>query len=299
MDRFHEMQVFLAVAEERSFGRAARRIALSAPSVTRAIAALEKRLGAKLLHRTTRGVRPTEAGERFLVDARRILADLEQSEGAASAGRSDVRGTLAITAPVLFGDLVVTPILIDFLAREPGVAIRAVFEDRIVSLVEEGIDVAIRIGPLPDSGLTAKSVGSVRRVVCASPAFLAAHGRPEHPRALTGLPIIVSAASVLVTEWRFDADDRELIVRPAPRLSVSSNRAAIEAARLGAGLTRVLSYQADPFVAAGELEYVLEDYETDPIPVHVVHSAGRNAPVKVRAFVDYCVATLRRHPALH
>lgn len=299
MDRFHEMQVFLAVAEERSFGRAARRIALSAPSVTRAIAALEKRLGTKLLHRTTRGVRPTEAGERFLVDARRILADLEQSEGAASAGRSDVRGTLAITAPVLFGDLVVTPILIDFLAREPGVAIRAVFEDRIVSLVEEGIDVAIRIGPLPDSGLTAKSVGSVRRVVCASPAFLAAHGRPEHPRALTGLPIIVSAASVLVTEWRFDADDRELIVRPAPRLSVSSNRAAIEAARLGAGLTRVLSYQADPFVAAGELEYVLEDYETDPIPVHVVHSAGRNAPVKVRAFVDYCVATLRRHPALH
>lgn len=299
MDRFHEMQVFLAVAEERSFGRAARRIALSAPSVTRAIAALEKRLGAKLLHRTTRGVRPTEAGERFLVDARRILADLEQSEGAASAGRSDVRGTLAITAPVLFGDLVVTPILIDFLAREPGVAIRAVFEDRIVSLVEECIDVAIRIGPLPDSGLTAKSVGSVRRVVCASPAFLAAHGRPEHPRALTGLPIIVSAASVLVTEWRFDADDRELIVRPAPRLSVSSNRAAIEAARLGAGLTRVLSYQAEPFVAAGELEYVLEDYETDPIPVHVVHSAGRNAPVKVRAFVDYCVATLRRHPALH
>lgn len=299
MDRFHEMQVFLAVAEERSFGRAARRIALSAPSVTRAIAALEKRLGTKLLHRTTRGVRPTEAGERFLVDARRILADLEQSEGAASAGRSDVRGTLAITAPVLFGDLVVTPILIDFLAREPGVAIRAVFEDRIVSLVEEGIDVAIRIGPLPDSGLTAKSVGSVRRVVCASPAFLAAHGRPEHPRALTGLPIIVSAASVLVTEWRFDADGRELIVRPAPRLSVSSNRAAIEAARLGAGLTRVLSYQADPFVAAGELEYVLEDYETDPIPVHVVHSAGRNAPVKVRAFVDYCVATLRRHPALH
>lgn len=299
MDRFHEMQVFQAVAEEGSFGRAARRLALSAPSATRAVAALEKRLATRLLHRTTRGVRPTEAGERFLADCRRLLAELEQAEGAVAAGRSEARGTLAITAPVLFGELVLTPLLIDFLAREPGVTLRAVFSDRIVSLVEEGIDVAIRIGPLPDSGLTAKAVGAVRRVVCASPDFLAIHGRPAHPTELTGLPIVGSAASVLVTEWRFAVDGRELVVRPAPRLSVSSNRAAIEAARRGAGLTRVLSYQVDDLVAAGELEYVLEACEPDPLPVHVVHSGGRNAPAKVRAFVDHCVARLRRHPALH
>ncbi|MEZ4333834.1 MAG: LysR family transcriptional regulator [Myxococcota bacterium] len=298
MDRFHEMQVFRAVAEERSFGRAARRLGLSAPSATRAVAALEQRLGTKLLHRTTRGVRPTEAGERFLADCRRILGDLEQSEGAVAAGRSDARGTLAITAPVVFGDLVLTPIVIDFLAREPGISIRAVFADRIVSLVEEGIEVAIRIGPLPDSGLTAKRVGSVRSVVCGSPDFLASHGRPAHPSELDRFPIITSVASTLVTEWRFEAEDRPVVVRPTPRFSVSSNRAAIEAARLGAGLTRVLSYQVDPFVTTGALEVVLADHEADPIPVHVVHAGGRSAPAKVRAFVDHCVAALRKHPAL-
>jgi DNA-binding transcriptional LysR family regulator len=299
MDRFQEMQVFQAVAEERSFARAASRLALSPPSVTRAVAALEERLGTKLLQRSTRGVRITESGDRFLAECRRILAELEAAEGAA-AGRSSPHGTLAITAPVLFGDLVLTPILADFLAREPGIAIRAVFADRIVSMVEEGIDVAVRIGHLPDSGLLAKRVGRVRRVVCAAPSLLDRLGRPQHPHDLARLPTVASAASALLTEWRFKErdGDREIVVRPTPRLVVSSNRAAIEAASLGAGVTRVLSYQVGGPIAAGALECVLEDFELDPLPVHVVYTGGRKAPGKVRAFVDACVDALRDHPAL-
>ncbi len=299
MDRFQEMQVFAAVAEERSFNRAARRLSLSAPSATRAVAALEARLGARLLDRTTRGVRLTEPGERFLADCRRILAELEEAEGAAGTGQSQVRGTLAITAPVVFGDLLLTPILVDFLAREPGIAIRADFADRIVSLADEGIDVAIRIGNLPDSGLTAKRVGQVRRVVCGAPAFFAAHGRPTHPRDLMRFPVLSSVASTLLTEWRFREGGQELVVHPAPRLLVSSNRAAIEAACRGAGLARVLSYQIEAQVASGELESVLDAFSLEPLPVHVVHGGGRRASGKVRAFVEHCVAALRRHPALH
>jgi DNA-binding transcriptional LysR family regulator len=298
VDRFQEMQVFQAVAEERSFNRAARRLSLSAPSVTRAVAALEKRLGAKLLDRTTHGVRITEPGERFLADSRRILAELEEAEGAAASGQSEARGSLTITAPVVFGDLLLTPILLDFLDREPGVTIRAVFADRIVSMVEEGIDVAVRIGHLADSGLSAKRVGSVRTVVCAAPRFFETHGRPAHPRDLLPLPVVSSAASSLLTEWRFLDDGREIVVRPSPRLVVSSNRAVIEAARRGAGVARVLSYQIEALVGAEELEVVLEDFELDPLPVHVVHAGGRKAPAKVRAFVDHCVGALRRHPTI-
>lgn len=200
MDRFQETQVFQAVAEEQSLNRAAHRLALSAPSVTRAVAALEKRLGTKLFHRTTRGVRLSESGERFLTDCRRILAELEEAEGAAAASQSQARGQLVVTAPVLFGELVVAPLMIEFLEREHGVTIRAVFADRLVSMVEEGVDVAIRIGHLPDSGLAAKRVGHVRRVVCASPGFLATHGRPTHPRELVAARTVASSASALLAD---------------------------------------------------------------------------------------------------
>lgn len=298
MDRFQEMQVFQAVAEEKSFNRAAQRMRLSAPSVTRAVAALEKRLGTRLLVRTTRGVRPTESGERFLADCRRILGELEEAEASAATSQSQARGTLSITAPVLFGDLFVTPILVDFLEREPGISIRAVFADRIIAMADEGIDVAIRIGELPDSGLSAKRVGRVRRVVCAAPSLIARRGRPASPHALADWPIVVSASSALLTEWRFRKGREETSVRVAPRLVVTSNRAAVEAARLGAGATRVLSYQADAFVATGELELLFEDHALEALPVHVVYAGGSKAPAKVRAFVDACVAALRRLPAL-
>jgi len=298
LDRFQEMQVFAAVAEEQSFNRAARRLALSAPSVTRAVAGLEQRLSTKLLNRTTRGVRITEAGERFLADCRRILAELEEAEGAAASGQVQTHGNLSVTTPVLFGELFVVPIMLDFLACEPAVTIRAIFADRIVSIAEEGIDVAIRIGSLPDSGLSAKLVGHVRRVICGAPAYLAEHGRPSHPQDLVAAHVVASSASTLLTEWRFREGDEEIAVHPTPRLVLSSNQAAIEAARRGFGITRVLSYQVAARIDAGELELLLPEYELPPIPVHVVYAGGRKAPAKVRAFVDYCVAALRRNPAL-
>jgi DNA-binding transcriptional LysR family regulator len=298
LDRFQEMQVFQAVAEELSFNRAARRLTLSAASVTRAVAGLEKRLGAKLLHRTTRGVRLSEAGDRFLADCRQLLLALEEAEAAAAASEAETRGTLSITASVLFGELFVTPLIVDFLAREPRVTIRALFEDRIVSMVDEGIDVAVRIGRLPDSGLSAKRVGQVRQIVCASPDHLARHGRPAHPRDLLRAPVIASSTSTLLNSWRFSIEGDPLSIHPTPRLVVSSNRAAIEAARRGAGFTRVLSYQVAGLVAAGELELVLEDFALEPIPVHVVSGGGRKPPAKIRAFVEHCVAGLKRHPEL-
>lgn len=298
MDRFQEMQVFQAVAEERSFNRAARRLTLSAASVTRAVAGLEKRLGAKLLHRTTRGVGLSEAGDRFLADCRRVLLALEEAEGAAAASQGEARGTLSITAPVLFGDLFVAPLLVDFLAREPGVTIRALFEDRIVSMVDEGIDVAVRIGHLPDSGLSAKRVGQVRQVVCASPALLARQGRPKHPSDLLRAPVVASSTSTLLNSWRFAIEGDPFSIHPTPRLVVSSNRTAIEAARRGAGFTRVLSYQVAALVAAGELVLVLEEFALEPLPVQVVSIGGRKPPAKIRAFVDHCVAGLKSHPDL-
>lgn len=298
MDRFQEMQVFQAVAEERSFNRAARRLALSAPSVTRAVAALEARLGTRLLHRSTRGVRLSEAGERFLGDCRRILEELEAAEGAAASSQQQARGLLVVTAPVRFGELFVAPLMLDYLEREPGVSIRAIFADRVVSMAEEGVDVAIRIGELPDSGLAAKRVGSVRRVVVASPGFLATHGRPTHPRDLATARTVASSASPLLSDWVFETNGEPIRIRPAPRLVVTSNQAAIDAARRGAGLTRALSYQIDALVEAGELEIVLEPFELPPLPVHVVHPGGRKPPAKIRTFVDHCVRALRGHPAL-
>src|SRR5262245_52967647 len=181
MDRLDAMRVFIAVAEAQGFAAAARRLAMSPPAVTRAVAALEERLGARLLHRTTRMVRLTEAGTRFLADCRRILGEIEGAEASAAGAYASPRGQLTLTAPVMFGRMHVAPLVLDFLARHRDVSIRLVMLDRIADLMEEGIDVAVRIAHLPDSALTALRVGAVRRVVCASPAYLKAHGTPEAP----------------------------------------------------------------------------------------------------------------------
>ncbi len=199
---------------------------------------------------------------------------------------------------MLFGELFVAPLMVDFLEREPAVTIRALFVDRVASMIDEGIDVAVRIGHLPDSGLSAKLVGHVRIVVCASPTYLDQHGRPRHPDDLVGAQVVSSSASTLLTDWRFRHGNAELAVRTTPRLVFTSNRAAIDAARRGAGFTRVLSYQVAAAVDAGELEIALEDYEPSPLPIHIVFAGGRKLPAKVRSFVDHCVATLRKYPAL-
>lgn len=299
MDRFQEMQVFAAVAQDQGFSAAARRLGMSAASVTRAVAALEQRIGTQLLTRTTRSVHLSEAGQRYLEDCRRILAEVQEAEDSAAGSHAQPRGQLTITAPVLFGDLFVTPLMVGYLTQFPEVSINAVLVDRVVSMVEEGIDVAVRIGELPDSNQHAIRVGEVRRVICASPGFLTDHGRPRHPADLSRSPIIATSSIGQPRSWPFLEAGEPISVRPEPRLVVSANQAAITAAAMGLGLTRVLSYQVASKIAAGELEIVLADFELPPLPIHVVYQGGRKAPTRVRSFVDFAVKGLREHPALH
>lgn len=298
MDRFQEMQVFVAVAQAQGFSAAARRLGMSAASVTRAVAALEKRIGTLLLTRTTRSVHLSEAGQRYLEDCRRILAEVQEAEDSAAGSHAQPRGQLTITAPVLFGELFVTPLMVGYLDQFPEVTINGLLVDRVVSMVEEGIDVAVRIGELPDSNQHAIRVGEVRRVICASPAYLNAHGRPRHPEELSGAPVVATSSIGQLRSWPFLDKGQPLSVRPEPRLVVTANQAAITAASLGLGFTRVLSYQVSSKVAAGELEIVLADFELPPLPIHVVYQGGRKAPARIRSFVDFMVKALREHPAL-
>ncbi|MDP1773533.1 MAG: LysR family transcriptional regulator [Methylobacter sp.] len=295
MDRLQLMTVFVAVAEEQSFAGGARRLNMSPPAVTRAIAALEDRLGIKLLTRTTRYVRVTDAGQRYLEDARRIINEVDEADEAAAGINAEPRGQLAITAPVLFGKLFVIPGIVDYLQRYPDMEISAVFLDRIVNLLEEGFDVGIRIGELPDSSMKAIRVGSIRRVVCASPAYLAKHGAPDKPADLAKHLVVASSAVSPAMEWKFAEG---LVVRVKPRLTVTSNDSAIAAVLLGMGVTRLLSYQIASYQASGQLQTILSEFEPEPLPIHVIHREGRYASAKVRSFVDLMVAKLRSDQAL-
>jgi DNA-binding transcriptional LysR family regulator len=240
----------------------------------------------------------SEAGQRFLEDCRRILSEVQEAEDSAAGSHAQPRGQLTVTAPVLFGDLFVTPVMVGYLTQFPDVSINALLVDRVVSMVEEGVDVAVRIGELPDSNQHAIRVGEVRRVICASPQFLKAHGRPRHPAELSAAPIIATSSIGQLRSWPFLEAGEPISVRSEPRLVVTANQAAITAAAMGLGLTRVLSYQVASKIAAGELEIVLADFELSPLPIHVVYQGGRKAPVRVRSFVDFVVKALREHPAL-
>jgi len=298
MDRFQEMQVFVAVCEERSFATAARRLEMSAPSVTRAVAALEKRIGTLLLSRTTRSVHLSEAGQRYLSDCRRILSELEEAEDSAGGSITTPVGQMTVTASLLFGELFVMPLVVGYLQQHPGVGINALLLDRVTQMVEEGIDVAVRIGHLMDSSQHGIKVGEVRRVLCASPAYLAAHGHPRHPNDLKQHRLVVSSASTLVRRWEFMEAGKPLQVDLLSRLTVSANQAAITAATLGWGVTRILSYQVASQVANGELKLILEDFEEPPLPVHVCYQAERKMSAKVRTFIDYCVERMTQDPAI-
>src|SRR5215471_7333125 len=278
MDRLETMRVFVAVAEARGFAPVARRLGMSPAAVTRAIAALEHRVGARLLQRTTRVVRLTEAGARYFADCKRILEDIETAENAAAENQSEPRGELVVTAQLVFGRMFVAPIVLEFLARYPLVAARTLLVDHVVDLVEGGVDVAVRIAHLPDSSLTAIRVGSVRRVVCASPDYLAKHGVPRTPAELASHDAIVFASSgAAQREWQFGASGTRgaKTVGLRSRFAVNSAEAAIAAAVAGAGVTRVLSYQVGREIEARRLTILLEKHEPAAIPVSVVFPAGR------------------------
>lgn len=294
MDRLQTMSVFASVAEEGGFAAAARRLDLSPASVTRAVTALETRLGSRLLHRTTRSVRLTEAGARYLADIRRILAELEEADRHAAGAHAEPRGRVTVSASVLFGRMKVAPVLLDLLDRYPRISVAAIFVDRVVQLLEEGVDIAVRIAELPDSSLSAIRVGSVRRVLCAAPAYLAARGRPRTPADLADHDTIDFVHMTAAGEWSFEDEGRSRRVRPQPRFLANNADSTIAAAMAGRGVTRVLSYMIAPQLAAGTLELVLEDFEPPAVPIHVVHKEAGQTSARVRAVVDGLVEGLRK-----
>lgn len=299
MSHFHLMNVFVAVAETESFAGGARRLKMSPPSVTRAVVALEERLGVRLLTRTTRVVRLTEAGARYLEDARRILLELEEADAAAAGINATPRGQLAVTAPVLFGKLYVMPIIAEYQSVFEQTIVSALLVDRVVSLIDEGVDVGIRIGDLPDSSLRAIRVGRVRRVIVGAPAYLEKHGIPQIPEDLAKHRLVASSAISPTNDWIFHSAGGKRTARVQPRIIVNTNDGALEAARQGYGLTRLLSYQVAPQLASGELKTVLGDYEGSDLPVYVIHSEGRHRTAKIRSFIDLAVERLRADKALN
>jgi len=275
MDRIEEWRLFVAVAGARSFARTARAHHRSPQAVTRAIAALEARLGTRLLNRTTRSVSLTDEGERYLERGRRTLAEFDGLESGARAA-APLAGRLSITAPVLFGQLHVAPVAAAFLAAHPALDLRLLLLDRVVSLAEEGIDVGVRLGPLPDSSLRARQVGQVRSLVCASPAYLRRAGVPRTPEALSRhLCIAFSGTTSIADRWSFPGPGRrERAVPVRARWVVNTAQAALDAALAGEGIVRLLSYQVAEEVAAGALRVILRRFERDPLPVQLVHLPG-------------------------
>lgn len=286
------------MAEEEGFAGGARRLNISPPAVTRAVAMLEERLGTKLLTRTTRFVRATDAGLRYLDSARRLLAEADEADEAAAGVHGSPRGKLAVTAPVLFGRMYVMPAIVDYLRQYPDVSISALFLDRVINLLEEGLDVGVRIGDLPDSTMRAIPVGSVRRVLCASPQYLKQHRAPKEPRDIAGHTIISASPVSPSIEWRFGTGKKGVAVKVLPRLTVTNNDAAIQAALQGFGITRLMSYQVASHIADGRLKRILSDWEPPPLPIHVMHLEGRQASAKVRSFVELLVGQLRGNSAL-
>ncbi|MDR3488139.1 MAG: LysR family transcriptional regulator [Bradyrhizobium sp.] len=295
MDRIDAMQAFVAVADLKGFAPAARKLGISPSGVTRLVAALEDRLGARLLQRTTRSVTLTDVGARYLVRARRILADVEEAEGSTQDERTRPNGRLAVSAPVGFGRLHVSPVMSAYLTRFPEVTGELRLSDRTINLVEEGVDLAVRIGHLPDSSLVARHVGEMRRIVVASNSYLKQHGEPMTPEAIASHETIQFGAISALPDWRFVRDDREIRVACTPRFSTNSADAAIQYAEQDGGLTRVLAYQAADAIKGGRLRIVLAKFEPPPLPIHIVYPTSRLLSSKVRTFIDLVTETSDWH----
>ncbi|PAY09943.1 MULTISPECIES: LysR family transcriptional regulator [Bradyrhizobium] len=286
MDRIDAMQAFVAVADLEGFAPAARKLGLSPSAITRLIAALEERLGARLLQRTTRQVTLTDAGSRYLERARRILADVEEAEDAVESERTRPEGRLVISAPFGFGRLHVSPVVSAYLKRYPDVGVDLRLSDRRINLVEDGVDLAVRLGHLPDSTLVARHVGQMRRIVVASHGYLKLRGEPKRPADLTSHDTIQFGAMTATPDWRFVEDGQEIRITPTPRFTSNSSDSAIQFAEQDGGLTRVMAYQAAESLKAKRVRIVLAAFEQPPVPIHVVYPTSRLLSAKVRTFID-------------
>ncbi|MEM8976659.1 MAG: LysR family transcriptional regulator [Pseudomonadota bacterium] len=287
------MTVFVAVAEEMGFAPAARRLNMTPPTVTRAISTLEDSLGVRLFHRTTRSVNLSQTGERYLADCRRILAEVEAADQLAAGLYATPRGKVTITAPILFGRKMVAPAILGMLERHPEISVSTVFVDRIVHLVDEGVDVALRIAELPHSSLSAIKVGEVRRVLCASPSYLEQYGEPKRPCDLIDHQTIDFTAMTTGGDWYFSKDKENESFRPNSRVSSNNGDAAIAAAVAGFGIVRMLSYQVATQINSGELKLVLDKYCPPSVPVQIVHKETGLTSARVRAVVDFMVDHIR------
>ncbi len=293
MDRFEAMSVFVSVADLHGFAPAARRLGLSPSAVTRFVAALEEHLGTRLLQRTTRSVTLTDAGTRYLERARRILGEVAEAEAAAHVERTVPTGRLVVTAPSVFGRLHVAPLMCAFLEKYTAITGELSLSDRVVNLVEDGVDLAVRIGELEDSSYVARPVGLVRRVVVASPKYLARHARPRAPADIARHSVIQLTPLNATREWRLTVDGAIVRVPFVPRYVTNSADAAVAHAERGGGLAMVLSYQAAAALTAGRLEVVLEELEPAPLPIQIVYPTTRLLSAKVRAFVELCTKTCK------
>ena len=292
MDKLRAMECFVQIVEHGSLTAAAADLGVSLPSMVRTLATLERELGATLLNRTTRRLHLTDEGRHYLERCRAILGQVQEAEAELLSRRAAPRGRLAVTASVMFGRLYVAPIMFDFLARHREVTAELLFVDRVVNLVEEGIDAALRIGRLDDSSLVATRVGRVRRVLCASPAYLRRHGRPQRPEDLGAHCCVRFTGLAPQPEWAFRSPSRKVAVTGV----VTSNQVdvAIDACARGMGIGLFLSYMVAPLVRDRQLSYVLEDFEKEPEPVHFVYPHSRMLSPTVRTFADQCIDRLRQ-----
>jgi len=293
LDRFNELKVFTSVAETGGFAKAAARLRSSAPAVTRTVAALEQRLGVQLFNRTTRRVSMTEAGRRFLEHARRILNDLDVAESELVGESSMPSGHLTITSPVTMGRMVLPSIVTDFLHAHPLVTTKVLLVDRITNLIEEGIDVGLRVGQLPDSSIIARQIGEVRRIFVASPGYLSEHGAPKDPADLKVHSMIAFTGLMPNREWVFGDGKAARRIALKPRFEINDAAAAIAAAQSGGGITIALSYMVARHIRERRLVQVLEAFAPPAVPVQLVYPESRLVAPKVRAFVDYAAPKLR------
>jgi DNA-binding transcriptional LysR family regulator len=294
-DRLEELEGFLAILDTGGFTAAARRLGRSGPALTRGLQALEARLGARLLERTTRSVHPTEAGLRLAAEAREVLAHYR----AALSGKEDQpEGLLRITAPVIFGGRHIAPLLAGFLARHPGIRAELTLSDRNLDMIEDGQDVALRIGQVTQASLHTRRVGEVRRVLVASPAYLAAHGEPLTPAELGGHSLIFTASRPVPREWRFRQRGREVVHRFTPRLTVTHVEAGLAIAAAGHGIATALSYQVLEDIARGRFTRLLRDFEPPAMPVQLVWPRGQHLPRRVALFLEETEAELKELPLI-
>ena len=293
MDRLESMSILVTAIETGSLSAAARRLGLPLTTVSRKVSDLEAHLKTRLLNRSSRQLGLTDAGRSYVAACKRILEDVGEAERAASGEYSAPKGGLMITAPIVFGRLHVLPVVTEFLAAYPDIDIRFVLADHVVNLLEDPIDLALRIGALPDSGLIATRVGAIRRVVCGSPAYFAAHGTPKHPSELATHACVTFEGLMAPDAWTFNTGKSALSVAIHSRLVVNTAEAAVDAATMGLGITRVLSYQIAQAARAGLLSMVLQEFEPPPSPVSLVYAGGRLLPLKLRAFLDFAAPRLK------